>query len=269
MNGSLLEPLFLDSIASGATGCRGRVVVTGSHAGRFAALCAAKAGVRAVIFNDASVGRDAAGIAGLSLLEESEIAGAAVDAASAEIGRASSTWSEGIISHANLLAQNLGVRAGMSCQDAANLLADAEIGDAHALDTAEARLLLNKGPPPMWALDSASLVSPQDAGAILFLGSHGGLLGGRPESALKAPARAAVYNDAGMSLRLAGVSRLPALDQRGIAAATVSAASARIGDGRSTYEDGIISAVNGHARQAGAYIGMTSKEFAVLASAIQ
>jgi hypothetical protein len=117
----------------------------------------------------------------------------------------------------------------------------------------------------MWALDSASLVLPQDAGAILFIGSHGGLLGGRPETALKVPALAAVYNDAGMSLRRAGVSRLPVLEQRGIAAATVSAASARIGDGRSTYEDGIISAINARAEQAGARIGMAAKEFAMLA----
>ena len=42
----------------------------------------------------------------------------------------------------------------------------------------------------------------------------------------------------------AGVSRLPALDARGIAAATVSAAGARIGDARSTYEDGVLSRVN-------------------------
>ena len=34
-----------------------------------------------------------------------------------------------------------------------------------------------------------------------------------------------------------------ALDIRGIAAATVSAASARIGDARSTYDDGIVSRV--------------------------
>jgi len=47
------------------------------------------------------------------------------------------------------------------------------------------------------------------------------------------------------------VSRLPALDARGIAAATVSAASARIGDARSTYEDGVLSRVNASAAALG------------------
>ena len=63
--------------------------------------------------------------------------------------------------------------------------------------------------------------------------------------------RGALYNDAGIGKDEAGVSRLPALDARGIAAATVSAASARIGDARSTYEDGIISRVNASAAALG------------------
>src|SRR4029077_14992782 len=82
---------------------------------------------------------------------------------------------------------------------------------------------------------------------IVITGSQGGLLGGRPETALKYDVRAAFYNDAGIGIDEAGVSRLPALDQCGIAAATVSAASARIGDARSTYEDGILSRVNARA----------------------
>ena len=75
-------------------------------------------------------------------------------------------------------------------------------------------------------------------------GSHGGLLGGKPETALKYPALAALFNDAGIGIDEAGVTRLQALDARGIAAATVAAASARIGDARSTFEDGIVSRVN-------------------------
>ena len=45
---------------------------------------------------------------------------------------------------------------------------------------------------------------------------------------------AAVYNDADFGVDDAGISRLPALDARGIAGACVSAWSARIGDGQST-----------------------------------
>src|SRR5438270_784638 len=79
-------------------------------------------------------------------------------------------------------------------------------------------------------IDSASLVRPEDAGAVVVCGSHGGLLGGRPETALRVDAFAALYNDADRGCEDAGISRLPALAARGIAAATVSAWSARIGE---------------------------------------
>jgi hypothetical protein len=37
--------------------------------------------------------------------------------------------------------------------------------------------------------------------------------------------------------------------------------SARIGDGRSTWEDGIVSATNGTAAALGVEVGMSAKEF--------
>jgi hypothetical protein len=74
----------------------------------------------------------------------------------------------------------------------------------------------------------------------------------------------ALYNDAGIGKDAAGVSRLPALDARGIAAATVAAASARIGDARSTYEDGVISRVNTRAASLGLREGITARAFVAL-----
>ena len=58
----------------------------------------------------------------------------------------------------------------------------------------EARFVLRDNPaePRVWGLDSNSLVRPEDAGAILVTGSHGGLLGGRPESAIGVRALAAL-----------------------------------------------------------------------------
>jgi len=50
------------------------------------------------------------------------------------------------------------------------------------------------------------------------------------------------------------------LDARGIPAACVSAASARIGDARSTYEDGILSRLNARAAALGLKPGMTAQE---------
>ncbi len=102
---------------------------------------------------------------------------------------------------------------------------------------------------------------PEDAGHIVISGSHGESLGGKPETALKYDAIAAVFSDAGIGIDQAGLSRLPALDSRSIPAATVSAESARIGDGRSIYEDGVISCVNETAKNIGAKTGMRTPEF--------
>ena len=128
---------------------------------------------------------------------------------------------------------------------------------------AEAAALLRDRPgePQVWALDSASLAGPEHEGQILLIGSHGGLPGGDPAAALNINALAAVYNDAGIGRDQAGVTRLPALDGRGIAGATVAGQSARIGEGRSTYRDGVISRVNQTAAAMGARAGMTAIEF--------
>jgi hypothetical protein len=128
-------------------------------------------------------------------------------------------------------------------------------------ESLEAAFLLIAEPPQVWALDSASLVLPEHKAAIVITGSHGGLLGNRPETALKYDVLGALYNDAGIGKDSAGTSRLPALDARGIAAATVSATSARIGDARSTYEDGIISRVNARAASLGLREAISAREF--------
>ena len=73
--------------------------------------------------------------------------------------------------------------------------------------------------------------------------------------ALRVDAFAAVFSDAGVGIDGAGISRLPALDARGIAGIAVSAASARIGDAMSVYEEGIISHVNATAQRLGARAG--------------
>jgi len=71
---------------------------------------------------------------------------------------------------------------------------------------------------------------------------------------------AAIYNDADFGIENAGIARLPVLEARGIAGACVSAWSARIGDGQSTYHDGFVSAVNARAARCGGEIGISAKE---------
>jgi hypothetical protein len=252
-----------DSITKLGADAAGCVAVAASHGGIYAAYLAAKLKLRGVILNDAGVGLDRAGIAGLPYLDAIERAAAAVSHASARIGDGADMMARGTISHVNRAAARLGCRPGARCAEAAALLRAGAPPSTAPPAYAEARFLLREHPgePPVWGLDSNSLVCVEDAGAILITGSHGGLLGGRPETAIGVPALAAVYNDAGIGVDRAGVSRLPALDARGIAAATVSAASARIGDARSAWATGRLSAVNGLAARAGATEGMTVPEF--------
>jgi hypothetical protein len=258
----MVAPIVVaDSITRVGAEAAGAVVVNASHGGVYAAYLAAKLGAAAAIFNDAGIGRDRAGIGGLDYLQDLGIAAATVGHDTARIGDGADMMASGIVTHANALAAALGVGAGQSCRAAAAALQRARRSQAAPPDAIEAAFLLVDEPPQVWALDSASLVAPEHKDAIVITGSHGGLLGGRPETALKYDVLGALYNDAGVGKDEAGVSRLPALDARGIAAATVSAASARIGDARSTYEDGIVSRINSRAAALGLRDGVSARDF--------
>ncbi len=239
---------------------RGAVVFCGSHGGRFSAACALAAGVAGIVLNDAGVGRDRAGVAGLDLCDEHGVPAATVARAGAQIGLASST-AAGTLSHVNDSAAGLGIQAGMTARAFYDgvVRAGAVAAVPHLLpQIAESRTLLLERPIPVWAIDSASLARPADAGAVVVTGSHAQLVGEDAGSALGVDARIAIFNDAGGAV---APSRLDALDERGIAAVAVSAASARIGDARSTYYDGVVSAVNGTAAADGAFISTTVQAY--------
>jgi hypothetical protein len=256
--------LTADSITRLADEAAGAVVVNGSHGGVYAAYLAAKLGVAAAIFNDAGVGRDRAGIAGLDYLGTFGIPAAAVGHQSARIGDGADMMARGRLTHVNRPAQTLGCRPGMACWDAAVCLQKAAPNGREPPAEREGAFLLAADAPAVWALDSASLVNTEHDRTIVVTGSHGGLLGGRQDTALKYDAFAALFNDAGIGVDEAGVSRLPALDSRGIAAGTVAAASARIGDARSTFEDGILSRLNPCAAALGVAPGMTARDFVAI-----
>jgi hypothetical protein len=257
----LAPVLIADSITRVGTEAAGAVVVNGSHGGSYAAYVAAKLRVAAAIFNDAGVGRDQAGIAGLDYLAGLGIPAAAVGHGTARIGDGADMIERGVVTSANSLATALGCRPGTACKHAAAALQHALSSAGEPPSALEAAFLLIDTPPAVWAVDSASLVGAEQVGTIVVTGSHGGLLGGRPDTALKADALAALFNDAGIGIDEAGVTRLPALEGRGIAAGTVAATSARIGDARSTYEDGILTRVNRRAAALGIGPGMTAREF--------
>ena len=255
------------SITSLPAATEGRVVVTGSHGGLFAAALAIRARFRAAVFHDAGGGREQAGIAGLEACTRTGMAAAAVSHETACIGDARDVLARGRISHANALASALGVRPGMPCREAARLLAGAglpERWDPPPID--EERHVLEGHGRRILLVDSASLIRSEDEGAVIVTGSHGGLVDGDPGRALKADGFAAVFNDAGIGFRECGVRRLAVLDAKGTAGLAVDCMTARIGDARSSFEEGRISRVNATAARLGVTPGQSCRE-AVMALA--
>jgi len=255
--------VLCDTVTTLDASHRDGVLVTGSHGGLIAAYLAARGGVRAVIFNDAGGGLDDAGIVGIDWLERFAVAAATVAHTSARIADASDTYASGVISHANALARGVGVRVGQRCQQAAAMLRSVYVSPTAASvepPNPEARTVLRPADgtvPEIRGLDSIGLVRIDDAGKLLVIGSHGGLHGGRPESATPVDAAGAVFHDAGRGKDGAWCSRLPVLNGRGIAAATVDYETARIGDAKSIWDTGVVSRVNDVAATAGWRVGDT------------
>ena len=257
--------VILDSVTHLDASHRGQAAHCASHGGVYAGYYAAKMGIGAVILNDAGIGRERAGIAGLRLLADLGVPAAAVSHRSARIGDGADGLARGSLSTVNGPAAELGLRVGQACGDALELLAKADLNaspppapldEARFIDEAASRDGVN-----VVVMDSISLVSADDDGHIVVSASHGALLGGRPETAIKYPCFAAISSDADRGIDEAGVSRLPELDRRGIAGACVSAFSARIGDGRSILNDGFISTANNAAVQYGGAVGQSCREF--------
>jgi hypothetical protein len=253
--------LLVDSVNYLDSAAQGNVVIASSHGGTYAAYKAAASGARAVILNDAGIGRQDAGIGCLDYCERIGMAAAVVSHASARIGEATDMLRRGIISRANRLAKSVNCTPGTTCAKAAIDLKTAPlpIGTPPAYE--ETRFLISEGPPRIVCIDSASLVKTEDVGQIVITGSHGGLIGGRREKAFNVQALVAVFNDAGVGIDQAGIGRLGPLNERGIAALTVAHTSARIGDSRSTYYEGVISHANPLAIKFGASRGVTVRDF--------
>jgi len=251
------ELRLLDSITDVTQSDERKVVLSGSHGGLYPAAIASRALVRAVVFNDAGIGLNGAGISGVKALAEVGMAAASVDCHSARIGSTDDMLASGIISFANTVAIEAGVTTGMKVVDALVALNAAMLPTDQLAAVPEARWEPSEynAELSLLCVDSASLVVPEDAGRVIVTGSHGGLIGGDPARALKAKARLAVFNDAGVGKDNIGLSRLPALDAVGVAAVTVSNESAVIGSAQSCLDSGIISHTNALASELGRTVG--------------
>jgi hypothetical protein len=255
--------IVLDSVTHLLPEHRGAAALCASHGGRYSGYYAATKGVSAVIFNDAGIGREQAGVGGVRMLERLGVPAAAVSGKTARIGDGKDNLARGVLSFVNEPAGQLGLTVGMTCTEALDrLAASAPKAAAEPSKEDEHRFEVpGAAGVKVIVMDSISLVMPEDAGHIIVTASHGACPGGKPEMAVKYPVFAAVTNDADRGIDDAGVSRLPAMNARGIAGACLSAFSARIGDGRSMYEDGYVSAVNEVAEKYGGRVGQSCRQF--------
>ncbi len=255
----LPEIVIADSVTRLDERHRGAVLVAGSHGGTYAGLLAAAAGLRGVILNDAGIGRDEAGIAALPLLDELGLAAATVGHDTARIGDGEDMAARGRISHVNRRAAALGCMPGQPAMTCATAMRKGTPCVAEVPIPAEARFPIRQEPgqPEVWGCDSASLIRSGDEGSIIVCGSHGGLLRNSGGYVIKVPVLGIVFHDAGIGIDQAGIGRLEPCAAMGVPAAAVAAATARIGDARSIWATGVISAVNAPASRMGARLGLS------------
>ncbi len=90
-------------------------------------------------------------------------------------------------------------------------------------------------------MDSTAYADASDAGGVVVAGSHGGLAGKYGE---EIRLTAIFLNDAGGGKEQAGIASLAVFDRIGVPAAAYSHRTARIGDARDAWDNGVISFVN-------------------------
>ena len=110
--------LLVDSITWLARGDAGHIVISGSHGGRSAAEYALRWPVALCCFNDAGVGKVAAGVAALAMLDDCGTPAIAYGHMSARIGDARDAWENGVVTHTNAKAAGLGFAPGQRLRHA-------------------------------------------------------------------------------------------------------------------------------------------------------
>jgi hypothetical protein len=84
------------------------------------------------------------------------------------------------------------------------------------------------------------------------------------DGVLRMGAKGAIANDAGIAKNNSAVEGVMLLAEKGVPAASVSTMSARLAEGLSTWNDGVISVMNEIAARRGVKVGMTAKDAARL-----
>ncbi len=240
------------------------VVVSASYSGVLPARFVADRRPRAAIGLDCGIGPDGAGIAGLWFYEALGIPAAAADVATILLGDGVDVVEHGVVSRVNAVAAACGVHQGMPVREAALVLlrtdpvtrAPGEITNRTVVEEgADGRAVV--------CADSIAFGTDADTGRnVLVTAGHTGrsavpyLRSVRPWGF--------ICSDGGRGRDDSGMAGLAIVEPEGLAGATVDARTARMGDGLSSYHDGVVSAANAPAVACGVAVGMTAREAAHL-----
>ncbi|TRW45267.1 hypothetical protein [Georgenia yuyongxinii] len=239
------------------------VVVNASYAGVYCARLLQETNPVGTIGIDCGIGKDGAGIAGLWFFEALGVPAAAADVMTVELGSGRALWDDGVISRVNGAAAVIGIEPGQSVQEAARRMLEAT-GQLPAPDPYN-RQVVETGPDGHAVVVTNSIADalPEDKDTnVLCTAGHTGrsvveyIVGFRPY--------AFICSDGGVGRNQSGLTALEPTNDAGIPGAAVSAQTARMGDGMSTWADGVISAANELALAAGVTVGMPAREAAHL-----
>ena len=269
--------ILLDSLGDLQAANTSPILVCGSHCGDNGTFAKKlkSCHVKAVFLNNAGVGKNHAGISGLSHYQYENILACAVSHNSAEIGVSHDTWESGIISHTNTQADELGIQIGDSVKEAVTKIINqiallSLIQNKNSQPLAEEKKENNSKVDPkkqtqtqidgvsITVTDSITFLNESNAGNIVVCGSHGGVSAGH--YAQKHRLKAVFFNDAGIGKYNAGIKSLDSLSNSGILACTVDCMSAEIFNGQDALENGIISVCNQLAKASNIKEKMTVKE---------
>ena len=241
------------------------VIVVGSYCGTRILAPMFIRGVKAVIATDAGIGKDNAGISGLLHAETIDVPVATIAAMSAETSNGRETLLIGTISRANKQARALGVEIGMIAYEAAARLAKAPPGKSipTPLGVEEAPVVVDKvGQGRVWATPGTTAITEKIPGDVVCSGANSSRVSS--DGILRMGAKGSIANDAGIARNNTAVEGVALLEEKGVPSAAVATMSARLGEGLSTWSDGVISVLNAPAAKLGVKVGMPAKEAARL-----
>jgi hypothetical protein len=238
----------------------GDVLVGASFCGILSIRWPIRVNPKGVICHAAGPGRERAGENGLFALEAKGIPGATAETMSCRIADGADMYKNGIVDRTNDRASLLGITHGMLIKKAARLMLERW---RHLPEVYKPCVVAHDGIyGKVMAMGSVTFITTEYQGRVVCAGSHFGHTSAAYSS--RFDLAGVICSDAGICKDRSGISGLSVLDKTNVPGAAVSTDSACIGDGLSTYLDGIVSAHNFAAASVGVVEGLPAKDAAEL-----